>query len=128
MTEPLELGENDIDVVVPVSTRFASIIRTVASSVAADVGFSVDEIEDLRLALNEAFSLFHASAEGSASVRIRFTPERGSIRAVLLLQGDGIVEQPDELAASILRSTVTTFELETSCVSISKRAEELASA
>ncbi len=46
MTEPLELGENDIDVVVLVSTRFASIIRTVASSVAADVGFSVDEIED----------------------------------------------------------------------------------
>ena len=41
----------------PLSARHASTVRVVAASLAADCGFNIDEIDDLRLGINEAVSI-----------------------------------------------------------------------
>ena len=46
-----------VDIDLPLSPRHASTVRAVAASVGADVGLSVDQIDDLRLGVNEAIAI-----------------------------------------------------------------------
>ena len=53
--------------------RHASTVRVVAASLGADAGLTVDEIEDLRLGVNEAVSvLADVDAPTGARLRVRF--------------------------------------------------------
>ena len=73
-----------VDVTVPLRAEFASIVRLIAASLGADAGFTVDDIDDLRLALSEVFSSLvdTVTAEGRDSdprvvgevLRLRITP------------------------------------------------------
>src|SRR6476619_7178420 len=102
-------GEDQFDVIVPLRTRYASTVRMIAASLGAEAGFTVDEIDDLRLALDEVFSLL---AEGHAGERVRttFRLDGRQISASLTLETSSIDVEPDELAANILRSVVDGFE------------------
>ena len=56
-------GSAHVDVTVPLRPEYASIVRLVTASLGADAGFTVDDIDDLRLAMSEVFSaLVDASA------------------------------------------------------------------
>lgn len=45
---------NEIELTVPANPDFLHLIRMVVATVAARAGFTIDEIEDLRLAIDEA--------------------------------------------------------------------------
>jgi serine/threonine-protein kinase RsbW len=64
-----------VELDLPLSTRYASTARVVAASLAADAGFTVEEIDDLRIGLNEAVSLVadvDPAADPEARLRLRF--------------------------------------------------------
>ena len=46
-----------VELDLPLAHRHASTVRVVAASLGADAGLTVDEIEDLRLGVNEAVSV-----------------------------------------------------------------------
>ena len=69
--EPTSADDDHFDVIVPLRTRYASTIRMIAASLGAEAGFTVDEIDDLRLALDEVFSLLAERHVGDR-VRTRF--------------------------------------------------------
>src|SRR5688500_12832062 len=65
-----------VEVMLPLDHRHASTVRVVAAALGADAGFDVDEIDDLRLGVDEAVAAIVAaspahSANGSDSAAAR---------------------------------------------------------
>lgn len=113
-----------VDVIVPLNPRFASTLRTMSASIGADAGFSVDEIDDFKLALSEAFSML---VDGHAEQRVRtsFAASETELRVELTLEsGADIGVDPDELALAILRAVVDAYEIGDSTITLRKRAVE----
>ena len=123
-----EMASNDdgVDVIVPLSSRYASTLRTMTASFGADTGFSVDEIDDFKLALTEAFSMLvtrHAGRRARAS----FAAATSTLSVRLSLEfGDDICVEPDELALAILRAVVDSYEIGESAITLTKIAIESA--
>lgn len=121
--EPTSADDDHFDVIVPLRTRYASTIRMIAASLGAEAGFTVDEIDDLRLALDEVFSLLAEHHVGDR-VRTRFRLDGHQLVAALTLESGHVDVEPDELAANILRSVVDGFEFTSAGVTLTKRASE----
>lgn len=121
--DPTSVDDDHFDVIVPLRTRYASTVRMIAASLGAEAGFTVDEIDDLRLALDEVFSLLAERHVGDR-VRTRFRLEGHQLVAALTLESGIVDVEPDELAANILRSVVDGFEFSTNGVTLTKRASE----
>jgi hypothetical protein len=110
-----------VELCVPAGYEFASVVRLVAASMAADAHLSVDDVEDLRLAVNEVFAsavVAHDQAPGVITVRYRAA---ASELVVELTTESGIDIVLDELAASIIRFAVDDFNVDPGRVVLSKR-------
>ena len=94
--EPTSGDDDHFDVIVPLRTRYASTIRMIAASLGAEAGFTVDEIDDLRLALDEVFSLLAERHVGDR-VRTRFRLDGHQLVAALTLESGQVDVEPDEL-------------------------------
>jgi hypothetical protein len=118
------LGNDDqFEVIVPLQTRYASTVRIIAASLGAEAGFTVDEIDDVRLALDEVFSML-AERHVGERVRTTFRLEGHQLIAGLRLESGPVDVEPDELAANILRSVVDRYEFTSEGVTLTKRASE----
>ena len=113
---------------VPLRTEFIATLRTMAASVGADAGFSIDEIDDLRLAISEVVS---------SLVDIECSPDDRVAAAFVLLHGEGVtvtittdrvgaVVELDDLAATILDSIVDRYDVDGANVTLTKLASEVA--
>lgn len=118
------MAEN-VELEIPLSTRFASTVRAVAAAVSADLGFSVDEIDDLRLAVNEAVSLL-ADVDDAADGRLRivFEPDDGTVTVRCIRSGvDGTLADVDVdvLARRILAAVVDDYSVADGTFTVVKR-------
>lgn len=111
---------SQIDVVeldLPLHHRHASTVRVVAASLAADLGFSIDEIEDLRLGVDEAVSVVADVEAGTdARLHLRFESVDDTITVHVARLGVEALIRPDEvdeLAVRILHAVVDRFEVRT---------------
>ena len=116
-------SDDHFEVIVPLRTKYASTVRMIAASLGADAGFSVDEIDDLRLGLDEVFSLL-ADRHAGERVRTTFRVDGRQVSAALMLESRPIDVKPDELAANILGSVVDRFEFSERAVTLTKVASE----
>lgn len=123
---PVEPERDRIVISLPLDSRYVSTLRVLAASLAADAGFTVDEIEDLRLATSEVFSLMMAAHAQHGRVTTSFLLGPDSI--TMELSGDGAAAQPDELARSILAAVVDSYRFDATTVTLTKRAAEARSA
>jgi serine/threonine-protein kinase RsbW len=57
---------------VPPDSRYLSVLRTAAAGLAAHLDFTLDDIEDLRIAVDEACALLLEQASPDASLRCEF--------------------------------------------------------
>jgi hypothetical protein len=121
-----ELSNNNdvVDVVVPLTPRYAATLRTMAASFGVDTGFSIDEIDDFKLAVTEAFSMLGVRhAQTRTIVSFAMADSTLSVR-VSLESGDAISVAPDELALAILRAVVDSYEIGKTAITLNKRATE----
>jgi serine/threonine-protein kinase RsbW len=99
----------------PLTARHASTVRVVAASLAADCGFNIDEIDDLRLGINEAVSIMtDIDAPPQARLLVEFEVKHATIAvAVRRSEVAGLdgAEPVDELARRILGVVVDSFEI-----------------
>ncbi len=79
-TEP----DQSVRLNLPASTRFVSSARVVAASMGAEVGLDVDDLDDLRLGVDELVSTLVDGAESAARVNIEFLtgPNSVTVRGV----------------------------------------------
>jgi anti-sigma regulatory factor (Ser/Thr protein kinase) len=122
-----------VEVTLPLEHRHASTVRVVAAALGADAGFDVDEIDDLRLGVDEAVAAIVAAgpshaANGSATTAARlvlhFETEPGAITVrttrtppVPLVRAD-----LDGLALRILEAVSDRFEVVEGALVLTKRA------
>ena len=130
MTDDADIlpGGDAIDVDVPLRTEYAATIRLLVASLGADIGFSIDEIDDLKLAVSEVFTQM-VEASGADSARrahLRLTIDESSLGVHLSVGADASPLALDPLSAAILSSVVDAHTVATDGVRLVKRVTESA--
>lgn len=119
---------DQIEIIVPLRSMYLSTVRTVAASLGADAGFSIDEIDDVRLGIGEVLAAMIEGAGDDRGQRVTaaFAVDAGEITVELhVVDGDTEVEL-DDLATGILASVVDRWEVLDTGVVLVKRATEVA--
>ena len=104
-------SESPVTLVVPADRSFVRIVRLVVSSLAADMDFDFEEVEDLRIVTDELINAAIVGAATKAPLHVRLT----SIDDVLCLEasvaaGDDVpAVLLDPLAAQIVEALVGWF-------------------
>jgi serine/threonine-protein kinase RsbW len=105
----------------PLSARYATTVRAVAASMAATISMSIDDIDDLRLGVNEAISVLtdlDDDAPGTGRLQVRFEVDGDRIRVTA--GRHGVDTHPpveiDVLAERILGAVVDEYSLDESGV------------
>lgn len=105
-----------VDLDLPLHSRYASTVRAVTASMAADAGFSVDDIDDLRLGVNEAIAVLTDVDESTEHrLKVRFECDRGQItvRSERLGGADPMTDDDlDVLARKILDAVVDEYDVD----------------
>lgn len=121
---PDTLGAPDVvRLSVPSDVRYLSAVRLVAAALATDLDFTVDDIEELRMAVDEAVAVLVANASGAAVIRLVFTLTR---QEPALLRVDGSIDGAassdavDPLARRIIAAVVDRCTLSASEFAIEK--------
>lgn len=87
---------DDITASVPAAPEHVVVLRTVAASVAAQLGFSLDEIDDLRLAVDEAAAHLLSAGGGRTTLSLRLTASGTTLAARLVVDGTGVAWGSDD--------------------------------
>lgn len=95
-----------------------------AASLGADAGFSVDELDDIRLALSEVFSAMGDEVDPAARAQVSFSIDTGSIHIDVRTDRPSTTIDLDELALGILRSVTDEFDATPTGVRLVKHATE----
>ena len=104
----------------PASPRFLAAARVVATSLGAESGLSIDDLEDLRLGVNELVSVL-VEAGGDARVELEFEVEGSSITVRGQRSGVGDVRiEVDELTARIVEAVADHHEIDGTSFSLTK--------
>lgn len=105
-----------VELDVPLASRYASTVRAVAASVGAELGFSVDDIDDLRLGVNEAVAILSdVDDPGDGRLHIQFETAAGAVTVRCSRRG---VDEPvldddiDVLARRILDAVVDEYSVD----------------
>ena len=73
----------DVELRLPAEGAYATVVRTTAAGLAARLDFTIDDIEDLRIAIGEATALAIPCADPGTDLVARFYFGRGSMTVVL---------------------------------------------
>jgi serine/threonine-protein kinase RsbW len=121
-------GGDAIDVDVPLRTDYAATIRLLVASLGADVGFSIDEIDDLKLAVSEVFTQMVEADDhdGTRRAHLRLTIGESSLGMHLSAGADAPPLALDPLSTAILSSVVDAHTVATDGVRLVKRVTETA--
>jgi hypothetical protein len=99
----------------PAHTRFLRLARLTATGVATDAGFDLEQIEDLRLAIDEACAvLLDDAADGDLHITYRFRPDGGVEIEGSTPAGDESLDSLDvhPVAADLLAMTTDEHSFE----------------
>ena len=105
----------------PASPRYLSAARVVAASLGAETGLSIDDLEDLRLGVNELVSLLVEAGRGEDRVELEFETDGDSITVRGQRSGDGGTPMAvDELTARIVEAVADHHEIDGRSFSLTK--------
>jgi serine/threonine-protein kinase RsbW len=80
--------EGDITVTVPARPDFLHVVRSVTASVAARLDLGYDDIEDLRIAVDEACAQLLSDGGPASQLTLSITPSEGRVEVVVCTDGD----------------------------------------
>lgn len=104
-------GQELVTLQIPAATKHIRVARTVAASIAADLDFSADRIEELRIAVDEIVSLLVEAAPGG-KVEISFQiVDDTRIEMNASIPGGSVIEVPP-LTAQIIRAVADDVRIE----------------
>ncbi|MCB0966576.1 MAG: hypothetical protein KDB37_07040 [Ilumatobacter sp.] len=114
-----------VDIEIPLHTRHASTVRAVAAAVCADLGFSVDAIDDLRLGVNEAVALL-SDVDAGPDARLKISFEAGEGVVTVRCSRRGVDEELhtddlDVIARRILDAVVDDYGITGGVFTVVKR-------
>jgi anti-sigma regulatory factor (Ser/Thr protein kinase) len=103
-----------VHLIVPAEPSSVRLARLVAAGVAADAGLSIDDTEDLRIAVSELVALLIEGSEGSGrDVKVEYRRSAGEVEVSGESRVPGVSDGPvDDLALEILRVVVDSHHFE----------------
>jgi len=117
MSQPAAEGtgaavEDAVDIRLPADSAYLSVLRTATAGLAARLDFTLDEIEDLRIAVDEACAMLLPQAVDSASLACRFQlfPETLEV-TVMIATRDGRLPERNTFSWTVL--TALTGDVDT---------------
>lgn len=109
MSEPAADGldasavEDAVDIRLPADSAYLSILRTATAGLAARLDFTLDEIEDLRIAVDEACAMLLPQAVASASLSCRFQLFADTLEVtVMIATRDGELPERNTFSWTVL--------------------------
>ena len=106
---------------IPAAARYLSSARLVAAALGAQAGLSVDDLDDLRLGVDELLAALVEAAD-SAVVRVSFHSDRGAIVVHGELEGTARPVEPDDMTRRIIAAVSDDYELGPSSFRLHKTA------
>jgi len=116
-------GGEPVRLTVPANTRYLAAARVVAASLGAESGLSVDDLDDLRLGVNELVSLLIESAAPGARIDLEFAAGDAQVTVRGRLDGEVGPDGPseiDELTRRIIDAVADRHELDGTSFSLTK--------
>ncbi len=127
---PDEGQRADVELRLPADSAYVSVLRTTTAGLAARLDFTIDDIEDLRIAVGEASALVLPEADPGSSLFAEFFLGRGRLTVCVSVTGSEIGEPDyDSFAWQVLDTLARTATAEVAgdsfTVTLSMRAETL---
>jgi serine/threonine-protein kinase RsbW len=92
-----------VEITLPADSAYLSVLRTATAGLAARLDFTIDEIEDLRIAVDEACAMLLPQAQPDAEVSCEFSLDEDSMTvSVSVLTTDGQQPSRDTFAWTVL--------------------------
>ncbi|HLF41229.1 MAG TPA: ATP-binding protein [Acidimicrobiia bacterium] len=104
----------DVRLVVPAAPEYLRLVRLTAAGLASRMGFTFDEVEDLRIAVDELCFLLvgNGSTPQSSSMELRYSAGPDSITIEGRADVGGTPPEPSELSLQILGALVDEHEVD----------------
>jgi serine/threonine-protein kinase RsbW len=100
---PVASPRDVVVITLPADSAYLSVLRTATAGLAARLDFTIDEIEDLRIAVDEACAMLLPQAAPGADIACEFKLEDDSIHVgVSVLTADGQQPSRDTFAWTVL--------------------------
>jgi serine/threonine-protein kinase RsbW len=102
--QPAHTNVGDVvEIKVPADSSYISLVRTATAALAARADFTVDEIDDLRIAVDEACALLLPDARPGTELVCRFTLTAAALRITVSAQTDkAVAPAPTSFAWMVL--------------------------
>jgi anti-sigma regulatory factor (Ser/Thr protein kinase) len=109
-----------IELRVPARLGAAATVRLITASLAADADFGLDDLDDLRLAVNEVFTCAVGDGVDGVTVVVCFYVGKSTFDVRISVDGNTTRIELDDLASSIIRSAVDVVRIEDGHVTLTK--------
>jgi hypothetical protein len=105
-------SDDALTVIFPARSGYLRISRLNATTYGAKLGFDVDALDDLRLAVDEAVTWLLDDEDAGGTVTLRLSELSGGVRLVGERDGAVLPERAvDDLVHAILGATLDSYEL-----------------
>lgn len=103
---------DELKITFPAKAGYLMISRLNAAALGSAAGFDIDELDDLRLAVNEAASWLLADEEAGGQIELVLSAADGHVRISGTRSGSGLPpRRQDDLIEAILGATVDEYSL-----------------
>ena len=98
----------DVELRLPVDSAYVSVLRATTVSLAARLDFTIDDIEDLRIAVGEASAMVLPSADAGSDLVCRYYMRPGEVSiTVAVSSADPELPEEDGFAWQVLSALTT---------------------
>jgi hypothetical protein len=95
----------------PAAPRYLRLARLTAAGLAGDLGFDMESLEDLRVAIDELCAAAIDGSDGTATLVLRYEPRGRGIRIEGEVEADGPGVELHPVAQELLRMVADDYEL-----------------
>jgi len=105
--------QDEVRLAVPATPEFLRLARVTATGLASRLGFTYDEVEDLRLAIDELCYTLIGNSGRRGQVSLRYLMTSDGLQIEGIGQFDDGAEEPtiSDLTRQILRALVDSYEV-----------------
>jgi serine/threonine-protein kinase RsbW len=105
----------DVELCLPAENAYVSVLRMTTAGLAARLDFTLDDIEDLRMAVGEACALVLEGADPEGRLRVGFELGDGAMRVTVAVDGASAGgPATDTFAWQVLSALATDLTADTS--------------
>jgi serine/threonine-protein kinase RsbW len=106
-----EKTDEQVSLAMPAAPEYVRLARLTAAGLASRLGFTFDEIEDLRIAVDEMCSLLIGPVAQRGEIRLTFDIDGGALAIIGEIDSETVELEFAQLSKQILTAVVDEFQM-----------------